>query len=44
LRQAGSDTVLVIYAAMDGWRRQMVQHGRELLGQTLDLAQFARRG
>lgn len=42
LRQAGSDTVLLIYAAMDGWRRQMVQHGRELLGQTLDLARNTR--
>jgi arginine decarboxylase len=33
---------VLIYAAMDGWRRQTVQHGRELLGQTLDLAQSTR--
>ncbi|ORW00035.1 aminotransferase class I/II-fold pyridoxal phosphate-dependent enzyme [Mycobacterium kyorinense] len=29
---------VLIYAALDGWRRQMVQHGRELLGAALDLA------
>ena len=27
----------LIYAAMDGWRRQMVEHGHSLLGATLDL-------
>jgi lysine decarboxylase len=32
----------MIYAALDGWRRQMVQHGRELLGAALDLAKDAR--
>lgn len=26
---------VLIYAALDGWRRQMVQHGRELLEETL---------
>ncbi|MGK4904332.1 aminotransferase class I/II-fold pyridoxal phosphate-dependent enzyme [Streptomyces albus] len=29
---------VLLYAGMDGWRRQMVQHGRELLGNALDLA------
>src|SRR5947209_454501 len=29
---------VMIYAAIDGWRRQMVEHGHELLGATLDLA------
>ncbi len=29
---------VMIYAAMDGWRRQMVQHGTALLGAALDLA------
>lgn len=29
---------VMIYAAMDGWRRQMVQHGHELLSAALDLA------
>jgi arginine decarboxylase len=29
---------VMIYAALDGWRRQMVQHGRELLGAALNLA------
>jgi lysine decarboxylase len=33
---------VMIYAALDGWRRQMVQHGRELLGAALDLAKDAR--
>jgi arginine/lysine/ornithine decarboxylase len=28
----------MIYAALDGWRRQMVQHGKQLLGAALDLA------
>ncbi|WP_448396573.1 aminotransferase class I/II-fold pyridoxal phosphate-dependent enzyme, partial [Mycolicibacterium pulveris] len=27
-----------IYAAMDGWRRQMVQHGHDLLGAAMELA------
>ncbi|BBU22855.1 arginine/lysine/ornithine decarboxylase [Mycobacterium xenopi] len=30
------------YAALDGWRRQMVQHGRELLGAALHLAKDVR--
>lgn len=29
---------VLIYAALDGWRRQMVQRGRELLSAALDLA------
>lgn len=29
---------VLVYAAMDGWRRQMVQRGHELLGSALDLA------
>jgi arginine/lysine/ornithine decarboxylase len=33
---------VLIYAAMDGWRRQMVQHGHQLLSQTLELAEHTR--
>lgn len=33
---------VLIYAAMDGWRRQMVQHGHRMIGETLDLARRAR--
>lgn len=29
---------VMVYAALDGWRRQMVQHGHELLTAELDLA------
>jgi len=29
---------VMVYAAIDGWRRQMVERGHELLGATLDLA------
>jgi arginine decarboxylase len=29
---------VLIYAALDGWRRQMVQHGHDLLGAALTLA------
>ncbi|OBG27754.1 aminotransferase class I/II-fold pyridoxal phosphate-dependent enzyme [Mycobacterium sp. 852002-51057_SCH5723018] len=29
---------VMVYAAMDGWRRQMVEHGHDLLGAALDLA------
>lgn len=29
---------VLIYSAMDGWRRQMVQHGQDLLGAALELA------
>lgn len=32
-----------IYAALDGWRRNMVAHGGELLGAALGLAREARR-
>lgn len=28
---------VLVYAALDGWRRQMVEHGRELLGDALQL-------
>ncbi|UUL77491.1 hypothetical protein NG819_08555 [Pseudarthrobacter sp. Fe7] len=34
---------VILYSAMDGWRRQMVQHGAELLGSALDLARRLRR-
>lgn len=34
---------VMIYAAMDGWRRQMVQHGERLLGSALELAREVRR-
>jgi arginine/lysine/ornithine decarboxylase len=33
---------VMIYAAMDGWRRQMVQRGTELLGAALDMAHTLR--
>ncbi|MEU5773163.1 aminotransferase class I/II-fold pyridoxal phosphate-dependent enzyme [Streptomyces venezuelae] len=29
---------VLLYAGLDGWRRQMVQHGERLLGDALDLA------
>lgn len=32
----------LVYAALDGWRRQMVQHGRALYDRTLDLADDTR--
>lgn len=31
-----------LYAGLDGWRRQMVQHGERLLGDALDLAHRVR--
>src|SRR5205823_1217110 len=34
---------VLLYSAIDGWRRQMVQHGQELLGRALDLAGRLRR-
>lgn len=34
---------VLVYSAIDGWRRQMVQHGHELLGAALDLAAETRR-
>ncbi|MFI9359413.1 aminotransferase class I/II-fold pyridoxal phosphate-dependent enzyme [Streptomyces lydicus] len=33
---------VLIYAGLDGWRRQMVQHGRELLDRALRLADRVR--
>jgi arginine decarboxylase len=33
----------ILYSAIDGWRRQMVQHGTELLGNALALAGRLRR-
>ncbi len=33
---------VMVYAAMDGWRRQMVEHGHELLDSALDLAHHVR--
>jgi arginine decarboxylase len=33
---------VMVYAALDGWRRQMVEHGRELLGNALELARGLR--
>ncbi|MEU5884771.1 ornithine decarboxylase [Spirillospora sp. NPDC047279] len=33
---------VLIYAALDGWRRQMAEDGRRLLGQALDLARTTR--
>ncbi len=32
----------LVYASLDGWRRQMVQHGRALYDRTLDLAATVR--
>lgn len=34
---------VLIYADIDAWRRQMVQHGNELLSQALDLAARTRK-
>ncbi|MER7348722.1 ornithine decarboxylase [Streptomyces aurantiacus] len=33
---------VLIYAGLDGWRRQMALHGRELIGRALDLAHEVR--
>ncbi|PFW98485.1 Arginine decarboxylase [Nocardia farcinica] len=33
---------VLVYTALDGWRRQMVEHGRELLGEALRVARRAR--
>lgn len=33
---------VMVYAALDGWRRQMVEHGHELLTAELDLATYLR--
>ncbi|MBV9425442.1 MAG: hypothetical protein JOZ98_21220 [Solirubrobacterales bacterium] len=34
---------VLLYAALDGWRRQMVEHGESLLGAALELARRLRR-
>jgi arginine decarboxylase len=34
----------LVYGSLDGWRRQMVEQGEELLGRTLRLAHDAREG
>jgi lysine decarboxylase len=34
---------VMVYAALDGWRRQMVEHGRELLGAAIELVGELRR-
>jgi arginine/lysine/ornithine decarboxylase len=34
---------VLLYAAIDGWRRQMVQQGKQLLGDALDLARSVRQ-
>lgn len=33
---------VLIYAGLDGWRRQMVQHGHELISAALDLTHWTR--
>ena len=33
---------VLIYSAIDGWRRQMVRDGKRLLGDAIDLADFVR--
>lgn len=33
---------VMVYAALDGWRRQMVEHGHDLLGAELELARSLR--
>jgi lysine decarboxylase len=33
---------VMVYAALDGWRRQMVEHGRELLGDALEFVRGLR--
>src|SRR3954471_2441926 len=32
----------LVYGSLDGWRRQMVEHGEELLGRAVDLARRTR--
>jgi arginine decarboxylase len=39
---ATTSTNVLVYAAMDGWRRQMVQHGERLLSDALGLAHDVR--
>src|SRR4051795_7423829 len=33
---------VMLYSAIDGWRRQIVRDGKQLLGEALDLARFVR--
>jgi arginine/lysine/ornithine decarboxylase len=33
---------VLVYAAIDGWRREMVEHGERLLGDAVELARAAR--
>lgn len=39
---ATTSSNVLLYAAMDGWRRQMVEHGTELLSAALELTQRTR--
>ncbi len=39
---ATTSSNVLLYAAIDGWRRQMVEHGTELLGRTLALGERLR--
>lgn len=39
---ATTSSNVMLYAAIDGWRRQMVEHGHDLLGRSLDLARGLR--
>jgi arginine/lysine/ornithine decarboxylase len=34
---------VLLYTALDGWRRQMVEHGERILGNALDIARRLRR-
>jgi arginine/lysine/ornithine decarboxylase len=40
---ATTSSNVMLYAAMDGWRRQMVEQGHDLLSRALDLAHGLRR-
>jgi arginine/lysine/ornithine decarboxylase len=39
-----TSTSALLFASLDGWRRQMAEHGAELLGQALSLAARVRAG
>lgn len=39
---ATTSSNVLLYAAIDGWRRQMVEHGHELLSRTLELTERVR--
>lgn len=41
-RDSHKSIVVMVYAALDGWRRQMVEHGRELLGNALEFVRGLR--